>query len=299
MKAASVLIVLLSAILTAADAVLTEAVMSAFHVGALVASTLPGFVAGALLFAVSYAKDKNFYKKFDRKSLVKIVVIAALGSLAVFTWFDSVTRIGAGKEFLLSGSTSEVLFILLLSFIFLKERLGRMELVGSAFVLFGIVLVSFNPQVAFLEFGFGDMEAMLSALFFATAIIVTTDLLKKFNPQEVGAMYILIEGLILLTAVYLFGLGAEFSFNVISVSIVIGILVGMAVFTYNIGLKLAGASLTSVVASFAGIFTVGLQFLAALLLPTVAFIFPSNIPLAVGGGLLAVLGVFLISYKGK
>jgi hypothetical protein len=64
-------------------------------------------------------------------------------------------------------------------------------------------------------------------------------------------------------------------------------------------LKKVGAYLTVVVGSLSGLFSIVLQLLFSYLLPSVKFIFPPSLILAITGSVFAVLGIILISYKNK
>jgi hypothetical protein len=66
----------------------------------------------------------------------------------------------------------------------------------------------------------------------------------------------------------------------------------LAAYTYVVGLGRIGASMTSVIASFSILLTILFQLV--LLELGVDAVLPSNVPLAVVGGVLGVLGIYLI-----
>lgn len=68
-----------------------------------------------------------------------------------------------------------------------------------------------------------------------------------------------------------------------------------AALTYVLGLSRIGASMTSVIASFSILLTILFQL--ALLRFGIDAILPSNVVLAIAGGTLGVLGIFLIHQK--
>jgi drug/metabolite transporter (DMT)-like permease len=299
MKVLYAAIALLASVVVALDAVSTEAVMSEFSIHPLTVAGIPALIGGVMLLLIVFTKNPSFYKKIDKKSLIKIFASSLAGSFGLFWWFDAVTRIGASKELLLGGCTSEVLFVLILSFIFLRERLKKFEIFGSLLVLAGIFLVAYNPSVLTFVFSIGEMEAIVSSLCFAFSIVLATNVMKKLDAIVVASFYLVIEGMMLLVPIYLFQTGIPTSTRGVFGIAVLGVISAVTVLSYNTSLKKAGASLTAVVATLAGIFSIGLQFLTLYVFPSVKLIFPPSFLLAAIGSLLALAGVFLISYKNK
>jgi len=299
MKVLYAVIALLASVVVALDAVSTEAVMSEFSIHPLTAAGIPALIGGVMLLLIVFTKNPSFYKKISRTSLVKIAASSVFGSFGLFWWFDAVTRIGASKELLLGGCTSEVLFVLILSFIFLRERLKKFEIFGSLLVLAGIFLVAYNPSVLTFVFSIGEMEAIVSSLCFAFSIILATNVMKKLGAIDVASLYLTFQGLLLLVSIFMFQTGIPTSTGGIYGIAILGVISAITVLSYNTSLKKAGASLTAVVATLAGIFSIGLQFLTLYVFPSVKLIFPPSFLLAAIGSLLALAGVFLISYKNK
>lgn len=289
-------IITASALLLALDSVISEGMMSAFGISPLAIAGVPALLGGILLFLANPTSNARSYQRINRASWTKIALNGACSAAALFLWFDSVARIGAGKEMLLSSGTTETLFILLLSFLFLRERLSAQKLFGSAIILLGVFLVLFRPHALDVSVGFGDAEAMFGALFFAIAVTLAADVLKSHEPRVVGSLYLMIEGVLLVLAATVAG---EFPSNASSGTLVgfvaLGVIVALAVVTYNIGLQKVGASLTAVVSSFSGVFAVGLQLLSGAIVPSAPLVLPPSIMLAMTGGIIAVFGVFLIS----
>ena len=81
------------------------------------------------------------------------------------------TRVGASKEGLLAGPL-EAVMVLILAWLFLKEKLRKKQLAGAIITLSGfLATVSSSSLKLNLLFSipltFGDFEAMLSAFTFA------------------------------------------------------------------------------------------------------------------------------------
>ena len=72
----------------------------------------------------------------------KILILASLSlAIGILTWYDSVNKIGASKELLVAGPL-EIVVIVLLARLFLKERLHKTHCVGISLALIGFVLSS-------------------------------------------------------------------------------------------------------------------------------------------------------------
>ena len=259
----------------------------------LAANSIP-LAGGMLLFIVTFImKDKITVFKSWRYLLPG----SAFTALGIITWYDSVSRIGASKESTLTGPL-EATVVLFLAWFFLKERLSKIQLVGSMIAIIGIFAAVMSGGALEVSwsllsslFSIGDLEAILSAVAFAIAIIFLTKLVGFHSPIQVAGASLLISGLILaafqlifypeIPAVQQMGFLLLYSFLPL-----IGALL------YSMSLRKIGASITSIIASSAYLITIMIQLtLRELGLKT---ILPENIPLLVVGGLLGLLGISLI-----
>jgi drug/metabolite transporter (DMT)-like permease len=257
------------------------------------ANSIP-LAGGMLLFIASLImRDKITIFKSWRHLLPG----SAFTALGIITWYDSVSKIGASKESTLTGPL-EATVVLLLAWFFLNERLSKTQLIGSIIAIIGIFAVvmsgnalgvSWSLLASFLSKG--DLEAILSAVAFATAIIFMTKLVGLHSPIHVAGASLLISGLILaafqLTYYVEIPSVQEWEFLILYSSFpFIGALL------YSMSLRKIGASITSITASSAYLMTIVIQLtLRELGLGT---ILPDNIPLLVAGGLLGLLGIALI-----
>lgn len=255
------------------------------------ANSIP-LAGGMLLFIVAIImKDKITVFKSWRHLLPG----SAFMALGIITWYDSVSRIGASKESTLTGPL-EATVVLFLAWFFLKERLSKVQLVGSMIAIIGIFAAAMSGSALEVSsslslFSIGDLEAILSAVAFAIAIIFLAKLVGFHSPIQVAGASLLISGLILaafqltyyleIPAVQEWGFLLLYSFLPL-----IGALL------YSMSLRKIGASITSIIASSAYLMTIMIQLtLRELGLKT---ILPENIPLLVVGGLLGILGISLI-----
>jgi drug/metabolite transporter (DMT)-like permease len=255
------------------------------------ANSIP-LAGGILLFIVTLImKDKITIFKSWRHLLPG----SAFMALGIITWYDSVSRIGASKESTLTGPL-EATVVLFLAWFFLKERLSKVQFIGSIIAIIGIFAAAMSGSALEVSwslslFSIGDLEAMLSAVAFAIAIIFLTKLVGFHSPIQVAGASLLISGLILATFQLTYYLEVpavrEWGFLLLySFLPLIGALL------YSMSLRKIGASITSIIASSAYLMTIMTQLtLRELGLKT---ILPENIPLLVVGGLLGLLGISLI-----
>ncbi|MGI0037485.1 MAG: EamA family transporter, partial [Nitrososphaera sp.] len=152
-------------------------------------------IAGAALLAISATTDKRQTISIFRawKLLVPASVLVALG---VYFWYDSVTYVGASKEGLLSGPL-EVVVILVLAWLFLKERLGRVQTAGAAIALMGFFAAVLSAGSVELLLTWGDVEAVISAVLFGAGIIFVTRLTRNHSALQVTGASLFLSGLIL------------------------------------------------------------------------------------------------------
>jgi drug/metabolite transporter (DMT)-like permease len=234
--------------------------------------------------------------------LIFIVAVIIKDKITVFriiTWYDAVSKIGASKEATLT-SPLEATMVLFLAWFFLKERLSKVQLIGAMIAIIGIfatamsgrgTLEAFSSSV-YLFTG-GDLEAMLSAVAFAVAIIFLAKLVRFHSAIQVAGASLFVSGLILagLQLGYYFAIPTVQEWDLL---LLYSFLPLIGALLYSMSLRKVGASITSIIASSAYLMTIATQLaLSALGFKT---ILPENIALLVVGGLLGLLGISLI-YK--
>lgn len=151
----------------------------------------------------------------------KSLLMASLSlSLGIFGWYDSINRIGASKEALIAGPV-EIILIIILARVFLKERLTKFQIIGICIGSFGFFLslasdlsieniYDVNLWNPILEINinsllptilsivsFGDLEAILSAVGFAVGVLFLGTLVIKHSSIHVAGASMFISGLIL------------------------------------------------------------------------------------------------------
>jgi drug/metabolite transporter (DMT)-like permease len=286
-------VVFVHAVLLSAESIVIELLTTRLALSPIVIAGNSIMIAGAVLIAISAATNKKETISIFRawKYLVPASILIAIG---VYFWYDSVTNVGASKEGLLAGPL-EVVVILILARLLLSERLGRIQTAGAATALLGFFAAVLSAGSVELLLTWGDVEAVLSAVSFGTGIIFVTRLARKHSALQVTGASLFISGLVL--AAILWTSAPTIAASDWTILLAFSILPLAAALTYVVGLARIGASLTSVIGSFSILLTILFQ--VGLLVFDIDVILPSNIPLAVLGGSLGILGIYLIHRKGN
>lgn len=197
----------------------------------LVLSAVSITLAGTMLLLVASVVLKKFNETITlfTKSKNTLTLASLSLSMGVFTWYDSINRIGASKEVLIAGPI-EIIIIIIFARIFLNERLNGYHIIGICLGSIGFILslasdISINisenltilnlnatftstatsvitPDNSVLHFiqsiiSFGDMEAILSGFGFALAVLFLGKLVLKHSSIQVAGSSMFIAGLIL------------------------------------------------------------------------------------------------------
>ena len=249
-------------------------------------------IAGTVLLFIMILRSQRITVFYSWKLLLAGSISLAV---AVFLWYDSVARVGASKEGLLAGPL-ETVVVLVLAWLILKEKLRRIQLVGVFIALLGFFATvqssSSDLSMLFPPITYGDVEAIFSAFAFASGVIVMAALVKKHIPSEVTGASLLISGLVLVIVLIMSNpstLPAGQGFLYLTF---FSLLPMMAALLYVVGLNRIGASLTSIIASSNILFTLFIQ----VVLRGIGFDsnLPQNLLMATVGGMLGILGIFLI-----
>jgi drug/metabolite transporter (DMT)-like permease len=251
-------------------------------------------LAGGMLLCIVALMIKEKITVF--KSWRHLLPGSAFMALGIITWYDSVSRIGASKESTLTGPL-EATVVLFLAWFFLKERLTKVQLIGAMVAIIGIFAAAMSGSEleelssSFFLLTTGDLEAILSAIAFAIAIIFLAKLVGFHSPIQVAGASLLISGLIL-AAFQLTYYPEILTVKQLGFLLLYSFLPLIGALLYSISLRKVGASITSIITSSTYLMTIMIQLtLRELGLET---ILPENIALLIVGGLLGILGISLI-----
>lgn len=288
-------VVLASALIVAFESVAIEGALKTADLNIFLVSSMPSIIGGAILLGLQPRGSRECVRKLDSTGWAEMITLCIVVAGGVFMWFDSVGRIGASKEAILGGGSSEVLFVVLLSAFFLGERLKRWEILGSFMIVIGVFLVLANAETLSFTLGIGEIEAISSSLLLAVSIIIITALLKSYDLRAISGLELLISGSFLVVFGSALGLIVWPDVNGMLVLVALGAFPAVGLLTYNAGLPKIGASLTSVLFALNGVLTVGVQLLVLLVFPHANIELPQVLGLAVIGGVVAFVGVYLLN----
>ncbi len=178
-----------------AESIAIEILTTQLHLTPLVVAGSSILIAGVALFAISPARDGRLTASVFR-SWKYLLPASALVALGVFTWYDSVTAVGASKEGLLAGLL-ETVIILILARIILKEKLSGIKSKGSLIALAGFFVTVMSAGSAELTVTWGDIETVISAASFAAGIILITKMTKAHSALQITSSSLLISGIML------------------------------------------------------------------------------------------------------
>jgi drug/metabolite transporter (DMT)-like permease len=289
-------------------------------------------LAGTILLVAAYAlRIRNQMLALFTSSCKNLALASSSLSVGIFTWYDSINRIGASKEVLMAGPL-EIVVIVLLARVFLGERLNRFQYIGISIALLGFfmavasntgIVSHYNTQtqrmstqpagpeaslLSEITISFGDVEAILSAFGFAGGVLFLTKLTLNYSPIVVAGASMFVSGLILI-GFMIVGLllyeanDAMLPYNnmsllrqplilVISIFLLFSSLPFIGSLSYSTGLSNIGASLTSTIGSSSILMTIIIQLVLKEF--GINSHLPENIVLAIFGGIAGFVGVYLI-----
>jgi drug/metabolite transporter (DMT)-like permease len=294
-----VMVALFSALVVAFESVSIEGALNIADIDLFLVSSVPSVIGGLILMGIYPKRTVAFTRNLGRRGWLTMLALCVFAAVGVILWFDAVSRIGASKEALLGGGSSEVLFVVILSAAFLSERLTRLEGIGSVLVVVGVFVVLVNIESVGLTIGVGEVEAIVSSLMLGCSVVMATSLLKTHDLTPLSGVELLLSGVLVIV------IGAAAGMIVLPepaawmILIPLGLFPAVGLLTYNAPLPKIGASLTSVLFALNGIMTVGVQLLVLSVVPDADIMLPQNVVLAVLGGAIAFAGVYLLNKRGE
>ena len=296
-------VVFAHAILLSFESIFAEFIQNSLEISVLTIASICIPTSGGILLLIYFASNRNDNNIINIfKNYKQLFPAATLLSVGIFTWYDSVSRIGASKDGLIAGAL-EVTVVLFLAHLVLKERLTKTQLFGVFLAIIGFFItmsIGNNAGSSINYFSIGDFESIVSAICMASSYLFTVKLVKNNSPIKITGLLLVLSGLsfiIISSMVFTVTKNSVFSFedlNIEEVYILIlfsFIPLSSALF-YNIGMKKLGASITSVLASSTIILTIIFQVFLSVI--GYAMILPLNTSMAILGGSIGIIGIFII-----
>jgi drug/metabolite transporter (DMT)-like permease len=323
-KRIPVLLILFTyAITISVESILIEFLTTTFlQITPIMLSAISITLAGIMqLLVASFLMKKKRISALFLKSGKNLFLASIFLAVGIFTWYDSINRIGASKEVLIAGPL-EIVIIVILARLFLNEKLKKIQITGIVLALIGffISIVSdigtdvldgmqtvITSPLPSIPITFGDIEAILSAFGFGIGVLFLTKLVSLHSSIEVAGTSMLISGLIL--AGFMIGfsyeslqisLGVEGSLfqqpqmliNTIIIVALFSLLPFIGSLSYSTGLSRIGASITATIGSSSILITIIIQITLRQL--GITSNLPENIILAIIGGIIGFLGIYII-----
>jgi len=315
--------VFIYAITISIESILIEPLTTILDIPPIVISAVSITLAGILLLFTStllYRRNKTtngisrtrlIFTK-SKKNLLYASVSLAIG---IFTWYDSISSVGASKEVLLAGPL-EIIIIVILAYIFLREKLDKIQVIGIGVAIIGFFLavisdISYNNSDFFLSLThyqivtIGDIEAIISALGFAVGVLFLTKLVLIHSPLQVAGASLSVSGVILMgLLMVLVSVFHQQVFPFIEISMLVSpaVIISLLLFawlpfvgalSYSVSLSRLGAALTGTIGSSSIFLTLVLQ-VALNESGVLDTRLPKNILLAGLGSMIGFVGIFII-----
>jgi len=249
------------------------------------------FLLGVVWNGAWYITQKQYkqFKKDTRQRLLVAVSIAILEASATGLFYIAIKAMENPAVVSFIGNIGPV-FVTILGVSLLKERFGRWQIVGISVTIIGVFVINFKGQAfgGFLEPG--AIYVIFASLLFALATITG----RKYNKALDPGLMSLIRSIILATVFTVLILRSNealrFEWPVwrdMAIGSVFETLLTI-VFAYQ-ALKRIEATSTSLIISSKGVWTLVLAWIFL-------GVFPSGLQLI--GGILTLIGVYLITIKG-
>ncbi len=113
----------------------------------------PMLIAGISMLIIGFLTEDLSYIKFDSKAIISVLYLASFGSMVVFTcWYWLLKRVSVIILSLITFITPVI--ALILGIIFLKEVLTIGDILGSLFVLGGLMIATMGNIKSFKNINF-------------------------------------------------------------------------------------------------------------------------------------------------
>ena len=138
-----------------------------------------------LIWLISFAlKNKSFalIKLFKRKQFILLLVLGSIELVATTFFFKAIHTIPNPAITSFLGNISPV-FVLSLSFVFLKERLNKLEIIGVLIALSGAFIIGYkggtNIKNMFID---GSQYIIYSSFLFSTVSVLSKKFITELSP---------------------------------------------------------------------------------------------------------------------
>lgn len=290
---------LLSAIIAGLAWVLTEIAINFFLIPSLVATMWGALIGAVVLLVVAHQRDELEIQRWDRVAWIRIIVGGFLIHGAGFILsFVAAGQIGAGKANLLGQL--QTFFVVGLAILFLNESFSRRRLAAILLALVGATLISFDPTVLWVTWGTGETLTITGRLLIAIGIILMKPLFDHGNAAGTTGLAMLVGAIFLFSAfpfsrsLSVVAPGFSIGWATISIIGLIGIGRGISWLCFNTAQRYIGASQAVIIFLSYAFFTILFQAVAVWIAPNIGVRLPTNLGMALVGGLLIAIGIVVL-----
>jgi drug/metabolite transporter (DMT)-like permease len=249
-------------------------------------TSLRTFFVGIGFFLISFSKNKLSFKNFNKVSWKILLSIGFIAGFGFLTFFNGLKLTTAGRAAFLHKLLP--LFITILAFFFLKERIKKKQVYAMLIMILGAYLIS-SSAITF-EIAIGDFLVILATIIFAIENIVSKyAMIKKESNFVVSFCRMFFASIVLFSIVLLMG-----SFNqlflityeqIFYISISVSLLF-LYVFFWYYSIKLIKVSKASTLLLLSPPISLFLSYL---------FLEESLFLLQIIGSILILIGAFIVS----
>ncbi len=200
-------------------------------------------VAVFVISLILFFKEFNNFKKLNKQSWLKLILIGLFGgSIPFLLFFKGLQLTIAGKAAFIHKTM--FVYVIILAFFFLKEKIKKSLIIAAILLLLGnALMLNF-----FSSFNLGDLLIVIATLFWAVENIISKHALKELNSKLVifgrmffGSLFIIF--FLLITKQ--FSLISTLSIPQLSWVLLTSILLLLYVMTWYTGLKYIKVSVAS------------------------------------------------------
>ena len=217
-----------------------------------------GLISG--LFFTPFAKGKTSPSKFEKKTLLLVLMLGVTDVLAITTNFFGLNYTTSVNATILINT--ELLFSVIIAITVFKERIQKKETFPLTLVAIGAIIMpvitDFSQNGAFSSgFVFGDSMIILAALFFALDISIARYVSNKVPATRISQISAFAGIPFALVLMLIFKIPFDVPVAQLPAIVYMGIFVsGLSYFFFVLALKLIGAIRTIVIYSTTTIFGV-------------------------------------------
>ncbi|MGB2578869.1 drug/metabolite transporter (DMT)-like permease [Elusimicrobium simillimum] len=163
-----------------------------------------------LYYGPAFTKQKLWGKLFDRKLWPYLLVVGLFGTALPFTTMFIALQYTTPANAAILNQV-EILYSLILAFIFLREKPTLGQLGGSLLVVAGVVIILFNEQ--FSPRWKGDIIVLLTPWMFQVSHIAAKKLPADISPVFIAGARVIYAGITIIPLLIFFALKGGLQFT--------------------------------------------------------------------------------------